>query len=202
MPSLDSRILPCKNKRKRSRRKILRLRARRPAYALSAALAFALAFAGCSEKTNFAGESMDVLEEVLAKANSLLEDADKAPSGAIEAVESGTVYGMLGIAVEQYAEWVDNASSSVPPIHAIAHQISVIKCREGKAADVKKAVASGFDARKWICVMPEEAVVLESGPYVLLCASSKKFCDAAVGAFSELGGEHGTPLAFFDSGSL
>jgi hypothetical protein len=96
---------------------------------------------------------------------------------------------------------VDSACESAAAITTFAQSTAVVKCKSvAAAAEVKKLVAAGFDSHKWICVFPEQSVVVESGSYVLLAVGKAQATDALVEAFKAISeGNTGSPDVFFTS---
>jgi hypothetical protein len=114
-------------------------------------------------------------------------------------VTAETAQHTLGLTEAQFAEHVESACESAAAISAIAQSNVLVKCKSAAAAaEVKKLVAGGFDSHKWVCVMPEQSVVVESGSYVLLAVGEVETTNALVEAFKSLsGGNMGSPDVFF-----
>jgi len=106
---------------------------------------------------------------------------------------------VLGLTEAQFEQYVDSAYEAAAAISTFAQSNVVVKCKDiAAAAEVKKLIAAGYDSHKWICVFPEQSVVVESGSYVLLSVGSAGLTNAFVEAFKTLSGDNiGTPDVFF-----
>jgi len=110
-----------------------------------------------------------------------------------------------GLSEADFNSLVTEASSSMAAIGSQAHQIVLIKAKDGSSAgDVKKIIAGrvsgkdGYDSQKWICVWPEISIVVESGSYVLLAASRNDIVDAVLEVFKEMAGSVGDVDVFYE----
>ena len=113
----------------------------------------------------------------------------------------------LGISEADFNKYVTAASNSTAAIGTFAHQIAVIEAKDtDSAAAIKKLIAhtpdnpddGGYNPMKWICVWPEQCLVVESGNYVLLMACAKSVAEAGVTAFQAAAGEIGEVNTFFE----
>jgi hypothetical protein len=97
---------------------------------------------------------------------------------------------------------VESACESAAAISAIAQCNVLVKCKDiAAAAEVKKLVVAGFNSGKWVCVMPEQSVVVESGSYVLLAVGTVEATNALVEAFQSISdGNTGSSIVFFTFG--
>jgi len=105
----------------------------------------------------------------------------------------------LGLTDEQFAQFVESAYEAKAMILTAAQRTAVVKCKDAAAAtQVKKLIAEGFDSHQWICVFPDQSVVVESGSYVLLAVGQVETTNALVEAFKSIsGGNTGSPDVFF-----
>jgi hypothetical protein len=165
-----------------------------------AAAALLLAFAACgapAAKDTLTGTPEEILaqlkEDPKVELGMTFDEAVK-PDGGITNPQNA-----LGLTDEQFAQYVEAAFEAKAAIMTHAQSTSVIKCKSAAdAADVKKLIAAGFDSNKWICVFPEQSVVVESGSYLLLAVGEAEATNALVEAFKTLsGGNIGTPDVFF-----
>ncbi|MCL2509106.1 MAG: DUF4358 domain-containing protein [Oscillospiraceae bacterium] len=110
----------------------------------------------------------------------------------------------LGLTAAQFAEYADSAYEVAAAISTFAQSNVLVKCKDvSAAAEVKKLIAAGFNSNKWVCVFPEQSVVVESGSYVLLAVGKADTTNALVEAFRSLSGDNiGSPNVFytFDDG--
>ena len=164
-----------------------------------AGAALLLAFAACAPggKDTLTGTPEEILaqlkEDPKVELGMTFDEAIK-PDGGISNPKNA-----LGLTDEQFAQYVEAAFEAKAAINTMAQSTSVIKCKSiADAAEVKKLIAAGFDSNKWICVFPEQSVVVESGSYVLLAVGEVETTDALVEAFKALSdGNIGSPDVFF-----
>jgi len=106
---------------------------------------------------------------------------------------------VLGLTEAQFEEYVESAYEAAAAIATFAQSNVVVKCKDSAAAvQVKKLIAAGFDSNKWICVFPEQSIVVESGSYVLLAVGTAETTNALAEAFKSLSdGNTGNPDVFF-----
>jgi len=110
-----------------------------------------------------------------------------------------------GLSEADFGSLVIAAASSMAAIGSQAHQIVLFQAKNSNAAaEVKKIVAGrasgkdGYDSQKWICVWPEQSIVVESGDYVLLVASRVDIVESALGVFTEMAGKVGSVDKFYE----
>jgi hypothetical protein len=173
------------------------------------ALALIAAGAGCSGNGGaggsadaLTGTSEEVLTQVLEAAPALLPAGESLPAGAAAPVTATDAGQMLGLTEADFGTYVSDATAAQPLIGSFAHEVAVVRLKDGAdAAQVKALIAAGFDAGKWICVFPELAAVVESGGYLLLVASKAAAVTALVQAFTDLAGGHtGAVDEFYTAG--
>jgi len=107
--------------------------------------------------------------------------------------------GALGLTDAQFAQYAESAYEAKAMINTAAQRTAAVKCKDAAAASqVKKLIAEGFDSNQWICVFPEQSVVVESGSYVLLAVGTVETTNALVEAFKAISdGNTGSPDVFF-----
>jgi hypothetical protein len=137
-------------------------------------------------------------EEVL---NAVLEASGELPAAATAPVTSENSQNALGISPSDFDKYVSEASVSTALIMTSAHEVALVKVKNaGDVATVKNLIASGFDSGKWICVAPGESLVVESGTYILLVASTTANADAIVAAFKTKAGDNVGEVNIFFTG--
>jgi len=154
--------------------------------------------AGTSD-TNLTGTAEDVLQLIL---DSIVEKGIETPMALPPlAPQPESAQHDIGLSEADFNRLVETASSSVAAIGTFAHQIVIIQAKNAAMAGEVKTLISGsggYDAKKWICVFPDVAIVLESGSYVLLAASTNEIVAAAISAFETAAGNTGTVTTFWD----
>jgi hypothetical protein len=161
--------------------------------------AVSIMFSACSSSTDskLTGSADDILTKVWTATATTLGEG-KTPAVESIPVTAENSPGYLGLSAADFTTYVESAAASNALITTSAHEVAVIKVKNASdAAKVKGLVAAGFDAKKWICVMPDKAAVVESGPYVLLVASSAATADAVIAAFKDAAGTAGEVNTFF-----
>lgn len=115
------------------------------------------------------------------------------------AVTAELAQGATGLTAAQFEEYVVTAAESAAVISAQAQTTVVLQCKDAAAASqVKTRIAAEFDSGKWICVFPEQSLVMEAGSYVMLAAGTKDSTDALAAAFGELAqGQASAPYIFY-----
>ncbi|MDR2615598.1 MAG: hypothetical protein LBC28_03360 [Oscillospiraceae bacterium] len=132
-------------------------------------------------------QSVDsLLQEILDSAGAGLEGEDALPMSFLDPVTEEN-YGKLGLSESDFA-LVDTAYTAIAGIISQAHEVALLYA-PGHAAELKDAIAAGYDSGKWVCVSPDKSAVIASGDYVLLAASRNATVDALVQAFRELVGD-------------
>ena len=97
----------------------------------------------------------------------------------------------LGLSEEDFNTHVTEAYLSQPMMTSRAHMVSVIKAKDAESAKaLKDLIAASFDPQRWVCVTPNQCVVVESGAYVLFIASSNENTEAFLDAFKEMAGSN------------
>jgi len=160
---------------------------------LFAAATLLLPFAACGAKDTLTGTPEEVLKQLKAAVTVEL------PMSLDSEVTAENAQNALGLTEAQFADYVDSAYESTAAIATLPQSNALVKCKSiAAAAEVKKFIAAGFDSRKWICVFPEQSVVVESGSYVLLAVGKAQATDALVEAFKTISeGNTGSPEVFF-----
>jgi len=164
---------------------------------LVAAIALLLGCAACSTAPGDKDTLTGTPEEVLAQ----LKEAPDVELGMTfdNEVTADKAEYVLGLTEAQFAEYVESAYEAAAAISTFAQSNVIVKCKDASAAtEVKKLIAKGFNYNKWICVFPEQSVVVESGSYILLAVGTAETTNALVEAFKSLsGGNTGSPDVFF-----
>jgi hypothetical protein len=141
-------------------------------------------------------------EEILAALDSKIASAGvEAPITVIMPLDAETAQNNAGLSAESFAQYVTSAAFEAAAISTFAHEMAVIQAKDAASALEVKALVSGeggFDPYKWICVMPEKVLAVESGSYVLLVAARADYCDAALAAFTEAAGSVGEVNVFYE----
>ena len=154
---------------------------------------------GTSGSSNLTGSAQEVLTQVKDTADATLTGTDKLPMTIDDPVTADTAENMLGLTTDQFSQYVEEAYSSMAAIATFAQQFTVVKCKDAaSAAQVKDLIAKGFNSGKWICVSPEESLVVDSGSYVLLAVGNKVQTQALASAFAGLAGSTGTVNTFYE----
>ena len=166
---------------------------------LIAAAALLLGFAACSP----AAGAKDTLTGTPAEVFTQLKDTAALELGMTmdnDVTAENSQY-ILGLTPEQFGQYVEAAYESTAAIATFAQSNAVIKCKDAAAAaEVKKLIAAGFDSAKWICVFPEQSLVVESGSYVLLAVGKAETGNALVEALGTLSGNNtGASEVFYTS---
>ena len=162
-----------------------------------AAAALLLIFAACNTAPGAEDTLTGTPEEVLAQ----LKEASDVELGMTfdNEVTADKAEYVLGLTEAQFAEYVESAYEAAAAISTFAQSNVIVKCKDASAAtEVKKLIAKGFNSNKWICVFPEQSVVVESGSYILLAVGTAETTNALVEVFKSLsGGNTGSPDVFF-----
>ena len=152
-----------------------------------------------ANQSNLTGSAEDVLNQLLAE----LEKAGVKMPMALPplAVVGDQSQYLIGLSEADFNRLVESAYSSQAAIATFAHQIIMIQAKDAAAAaEVKNLVSGkdGYDAMKWICVIPDSAVAIDSGVYVLIIASRNEVVDPVVEAFIAVAGNTGDAAKFFE----
>ena len=169
------------------------------AFCIAAAAVLLLAFTACSPASGGKDTLTGTPEDVLAQLKEAVDlgmtfDDEITPESAASNPQSA-----LGLTDAQFAELVESAYEAKAMMMTAAQRTAVVKCKDAAAAaQVKKLIAEGFDSNQWICVFPEQSVVVESGSYVLLAVGTVETTNALVEAFKAISdGNTGSPDVFF-----
>jgi len=164
-----------------------------------AAATLLLAFAACTPASGEKDTLTGTPEELLAQLKEAVDlgmtfDDEISPDSAVSIPQIA-----LGLTDAQFEQYVQSAYEAKAMILTAAQRTAVVKCKDAAAAaQVKKLIAEGFDSHQWICVFPDQSVVVESGSYVLLAVGEAETTNALVEAFKALsGGNTGSPDVFF-----
>ena len=147
-------------------------------------------------------DTLKVLEAVLLSARESLGEDVIMPMTFNDPITADNCEGTLGITAEQFAEHVADAYAAKAAIGTFAFEVALVKCADAKSAsEMKKLAADHYDHNKWICVIPEQCFVVESGNFVLLGAVADDFADAIIDGFSfEFEGNIGSVNKFYERG--
>ena len=152
-----------------------------------------------SSKTDLTGSAEDVLNQIL---DALNDEGTKMPMALPPVDVTGDLsQNTIGLSENDFARLVVSAYYSQAAIATFAHQIIVIQATDAAAAaEIKNLVSgeNGYDAMKWICVIPQSAVAVNSGEYVMIVASQNDVVDAALAAFTAAAGSTGDVIRFFE----
>jgi hypothetical protein len=164
---------------------------------LVAAAALLIAFAACNAAPSGADTLTGSPEEILAQLKETT--ALELPMSLDSEVTAENAQNALGLTEAQFGEHVNSAYESQAAISTFAQSTVLVKCKSVSAAtEVKKLVAGGFDSKKWVCVFPDQSLVVESGSYVLLAVGTAEETNALAEAFKTIsGGNTGSPDVFF-----
>ncbi len=135
-------------------------------------LAITFLLVGCqnqkAKEDQFTGSAQEVHAEIMKESGLELGMTFDDP------VTEETCTSYLGLTAEEFNEFVTDAFASNAAMTTTPHLTAVIKCKDFNAAvKVKELIATGFDSGRWICVMPDESFVVESGSYVFLVSTIK-----------------------------
>jgi len=167
----------------------------------TAALAVLL-LAGCGQsaggdQSKLTGTSSAIMTQLLAETKAALP-ADAQPITEEVAMDVATAP-QIGLTAAEFTDQVTDGTISRAMIMTAAHEMVLIQAKDAAAAkQLKASIAKQYDPKKWICVFPQQASVVDSGPYVLLIASTKQYSDAALAAFTQLAGTTGAVDAFYN----
>ena len=144
----------------------------------------------------------ELLENILENARAALGEDAVMPMTFNDQITPDNCAGTLGITVEQFSEYMPESYAAKAAIGTFAFEVALVKCADGKSAsEMKKLLADNYDHGKWICVLPEQCFVVESGNFVLLGAVADDFADAILDGFSfEFDGNIGSVNKFYERG--
>lgn len=179
------------------------------ALALAMLLISMFAFAGCggsqggsggsNAQTEFlTGSAEEILSQIMENATEDLGEENPMPMTFTDPISSDSSQGMLGITSEAFDQYVDEAASATGALITTAFQAAVVKCKDPVTADeAKTVIADNFDSFKWICVFPEQSLVMNAGSYVLLAVGTVAETDAISRAFDEAAGGNASEANVF-----
>lgn len=150
---------------------------------------------GVNASDTLSGNVSDILAAVISDADAEL------PMTFEDLVTVENAQGMIGLTPNQFESYVSEAAVSTAAITTFAFQVALIKCNDiATVTETKEFIATGFDSSKWICVMPERSLVVESGSYILLAVGPADSVDAIVKSFTDMAdGNIGSPNIFFSA---
>ncbi len=145
-------------------------------------------------QSGLTGDTKDILAAISKGANIDFETFD-------EQVSAETSQSYIGLTPEQLAEYAEDAYVSIAALNVSAHLTALVKCKDAAAAaEVKSLIADNFDSHRWVCVQPEQCLVVEAGNYVFLVASYNETATALKDAFLALAGDAaGEADVFFEA---
>ena len=149
--------------------------------------------------SNLTGSAEDVLNSILDALNNAGVNMPMALPPL--SVASDLSQNTIGLSQADFERLVVTAYSSQAAIATFAHQIIMIQAKDAAAAaEIKNLVTgtNGYDAMKWICVIPESALAVEAGEYVMIVASRNEVVDAVLEAFTAAAGNTGEADKFFE----
>ncbi|MCL2671023.1 MAG: hypothetical protein FWF10_03190 [Clostridiales bacterium] len=170
---------------------------------LAALLALALfSFTGCAgekeTQSALTGEPDEIMAALMLKAAAYVTSEYGLPATFNDSVTAATAQGALGLSADDFEQYIESATANKGMIITTAHLVTLAKLKDpADAKTVMKLVAEGFDSGQWICVFPDESLVIASGPYLLLIASKTDWSNAVLTAFKELAGEYTKANTFY-----
>jgi len=157
---------------------------------------------GCAKdaatQSALTGEPDEIMVALMEKAAGYVTDKYGLPATFNDPVTAATAQGLFGLSAEEFDTYIESAISNKGMLLTTAHIVTLAKLKD--AADYKTVmnlVAEGFDSGQWICVFPDESLVIASGPYVLLIASKTDWSNAVLTAFKEMAGEYTKANTFY-----
>jgi len=152
-----------------------------------------------NNQSNLTGSAEDILNQILDAMN----DAGIRMPIALPplAVAGDLSQNAIGLSEADFDKLVVSAFYSQAAIATFAHQIIMIQAKDAAAAAMIKNLVSGkngYDAMKWVCVIPQSVVAIDSGEYVMIVASHNDVVDAALEAFEAAAGKTGDSIKFFE----
>ena len=121
-----------------------------------------------------------------------------------EPITNDNVASYTGLTSQELAAWVQEGQASQAAISVNPHLVVILQCVDQAAASqAKEAIAERFDPYRWICVIPDQVFVADSGPYVLLVSSDDDTARQMAERFVALAGpDTAEPDVFFKSSEL
>jgi hypothetical protein len=136
------------------------------------------------EPAGLSGDTKDILSALIENAKLDFELFD-------EQVNAENCQSYTGLTAEQMSQYVEDAYASMATMNVSPHIVVLVKCvDEASAAAVEDLIAKGFDSSRWVCVMPDQSFVVDSGVYVLLVSSKIEAATAVKDAFLEMAGDN------------
>ena len=154
---------------------------------------------GSHNQSNLAGSAEDILNQLIDAINNAGISMPMALPPL--AVTGDLSQNAIGLSETDFDRLVASAYYSQAAIGTFAHQIIMIQAKDAaSAAEIKNLVSgpNGYDATKWVCVMPQSAVAIDSGEYVMIVASRNEVVNAALEAFEAAAGTTGNAIQFFE----
>ena len=148
---------------------------------------------------NLTGSAADILNEIVGDITAA--GVEMPMSIPPMPVTSDMSQNTVGLSEADFNKYVVDSAYNMAAIGTFAHQLIVLKAVDAKAAgEINKLVSSdnGYDAKKWVCVFPDKAAVVDAGEYVLIAAASTAVVDAAVDAFKSIMGSIGDVNTFWE----
>lgn len=168
-----------------------------------------LLFAGCSgndgspgQEESLTGSSSEILQQIIDAAAETLGEDNPMPQTFTDSITSENTEGMLGLSAEEFDNFVSEATAATGALITNAFEIAVVKCKDPSAAsEAKSIISSTFNSGKWICVFPEQSLVMDAGSYILLAVGATAETTALSAAFNELsGGKASEADIFYEQG--
>jgi predicted small secreted protein len=166
--------------------------------ALFAALTLAaLALAACEKKEEEVGADIDTmaaLQSIMEAARSAAGEGVFVPVTLDGEVSNDNSENKLGLTPEQFGQYVTEGCYMTAGIATQAFEVVLVKCIDyASAKEVKSLAAKGYNSGKWICALPEQCFVIDSGRFVMLGAvydnTSELFLTAFKDQFETTAGE-------------
>ncbi|MCL2813555.1 MAG: hypothetical protein FWD23_03035 [Oscillospiraceae bacterium] len=93
----------------------------------------------------------------------------------------------LGLSPDQFKQYAMDGYYMVAAIGTQAFEVVLVKCQSyASAKEVKSLAAKGYDSAKWVCALPDQCFVMESGRFMLLGAVYDNTAELFQNAFREL----------------
>lgn len=154
---------------------------------------------GNQSQSNLTGSAEDILNQLL---DALNQAGIKMPMALPPLDVTGDLsQNEIGLSEADFERLVVSAYYSQAAIATFAHQIIMVQAKDAAAAaEIKNLVSgkNGYDAMKWVCVIPQSVATVESGEYVMIVASRNEVVDAALEAFAAAAGNMGDVNRFFE----
>lgn len=146
--------------------------------------------------TELSGTLEEIMNEIIAAAEYDF------PQPFVEDVTADSASSYLGLTAEQFNTYVQECYALNAAITTQAHLMALVKCTDATAAaTVKGLIADNFDSGRWICVMPEQSFVVDSGSYVLLASTYNDAAEAIKTGFAAVAGDSAGEVDVFYTGA-